>query len=530
MPTDASLVLQAAITTEWAITPEYLATIVEIIQRDNPPFIKYENGQPQGVAAVPAKPVDGSRILKARGSVAIIDVNGPISRYAGYFDDVSALTSVERLAEAIQSAAQNPSFKGIILYIHSPGGDITGISELAGLVAEANKLKPVIAYVDGMMCSAAYWFGSAANEVVVNSTSRVGSLGIISMIRNRADKNTLEFISSQSPDKKPDLETDRGKAVVQRNVDDLAEVMLSEVAVFRGVSLQKVKSDFGQGGILIGQAAIDAGMADRMGSFEGLIKELAELDVMNWKPKARTLALADGGFTEDGNQTTATMAGRKEDEEMGLKERILALLKDETVASGENSNGQPAAGAGAEAGAGGEAGAGTGQPAQAATQPAQPAQAPTPDAATLAMLQAANERAVASECALFINQMKGLGKMVPAEFATFTENYIRASGMDMAHPPAAGQPGMVDMLKATISGRTTNSAAPVAMGETVPQNTTVIPAHNAGTGGAEGPVSKEREAHLLAQSGLGQECASLMAQGKLIPMAPRPSHQSIKTV
>src|SRR5690606_854253 len=71
-----------------------------------------------------------------------------------------------------------------------------------------------------------------------------------------------------------DLKTDEGKATVQEMVEDLAGVFVESVARNRGVSREKVISDFGQGGILIAKKAIAAGMADSIGNFESVISSL----------------------------------------------------------------------------------------------------------------------------------------------------------------------------------------------------------------------------------------------------------------
>jgi len=91
----------------------------------------------------------------------------------------------------------------------------------------------------------------------------------------KADVKRVEIVSSSSPDKRIDPNTDAGRAKVQAMVDALAEVFVSSVAKFRGVGTEKVLSDFGRGGVLVGAQAKSAGMADRIGSLDSVIAELA---------------------------------------------------------------------------------------------------------------------------------------------------------------------------------------------------------------------------------------------------------------
>jgi hypothetical protein len=89
------------------------------------------------------------------------------------------------------------------------------------------------------------------------------------------DPNELIIVSSNAPRKHPDLSTDDGRADVQATLDALETVFVGAVARNRGVTPAVVLSDFGQGGVFVGQAAVDAGMADRLGSFEATLAQMA---------------------------------------------------------------------------------------------------------------------------------------------------------------------------------------------------------------------------------------------------------------
>jgi hypothetical protein len=89
-----------------------------------------------------------------------------------------------------------------------------------------------------------------------------------------------EIVSSQSPRKRPDPSTEEGRAQILEQVDHLASLFISRVASFRGVTADKVTSDFGRGGVLPAHLAVEAGMADSLGNFEGLIAELNSSDAV----------------------------------------------------------------------------------------------------------------------------------------------------------------------------------------------------------------------------------------------------------
>ena len=161
-------------------------------------------------------------------------------------------------------------------------------------------------------------------------------------------------MNTASPNKRPDISTKEGKKVITAELDDLAEVFISTVATNRKVSEDTVLSKFGKGGILVGQKAISAGMADRLGSFEELMTENNEEGDFTMKLTVDMLK-ADhkdvydqvvASITPDTSGDTALLAAQEalavantekkelEDKlaasqtnEQGLSERVVALEK-----------------------------------------------------------------------------------------------------------------------------------------------------------------------------------------------------------
>lgn len=256
----------------WLIQRESLETILAIAQR---------YGDPEALQAKQGRPLENARTVSMRDGVAVIPVTGPIFRYANLFTEISGATSTAVLARDIQAALDNSYVRGIVLDINSPGGEATGINELANLIAAGRKIKPIKAYGGGLVASAAYWLGSAADEMIIDETALLGSIGVVMSYLDTSERDaksgvrSIEIVSSLSPDKRVDPATDEGRAKVQLIVDALAETFANAVASNRGIDPAKVRSDFGRGGVLVGAAAVKAGMADRLGSLEAVIAELA---------------------------------------------------------------------------------------------------------------------------------------------------------------------------------------------------------------------------------------------------------------
>lgn len=251
----------------WAIQPSMLETIVAIARR--------ENESPEAVAAKLGRPLQNTRTVSVRDGVAIVPVTGPIFRYANLFTELSGATSLEVLARDFNAAINDPYVTSVILEIDSPGGQAAGISDFAQQVRAGASIKPVIAYGDNMIASAAYWIAAAASQIVIAKTAEVGSVGAVVGVDTTSKSGYLEIVSSQSPKKRPDMSTEEGRAQIQTRIDNLAQVFVEDVASYRGVSVETVLAEFGQGDMKMGADAVAAGMADDVSTLEEIIAGLA---------------------------------------------------------------------------------------------------------------------------------------------------------------------------------------------------------------------------------------------------------------
>lgn len=265
-------VWNAALGGTWLMDEAHARQIFDIIDRPR------TAEEIRAVEAQLGRPMDNSRNVTMRGATAVIPITGPIFRYANLFTALSGATSTEALALDIQQALDSPQVQAILLSVDSPGGEATGINELAQMLYEARGRKPMYAYVEGLGASAAYWLASAVDTIVMDATAAVGSIGVVMAVPDKtATRQTaIEFVSSQSPNKRPDPMTESGRSQLQTLVDDMATVFVDAVARNRGVDAETVLNDFGAGGLKVGKAAIAAGMADKLGSFEQTVAELAK--------------------------------------------------------------------------------------------------------------------------------------------------------------------------------------------------------------------------------------------------------------
>ena len=111
------------------------------------------------------------------GSTAIIPIEGVLARKFSNVLHSSGITSTDILERLIRRAANDPAVTSIVLMIDSPGGYTTGVPEAGRAIDEARAIKPVVAYADGMMDSAAYWIGCHADLIYATESADVGCIG-----------------------------------------------------------------------------------------------------------------------------------------------------------------------------------------------------------------------------------------------------------------------------------------------------------------------------------------------------------------
>lgn len=251
-----------------------MRTITEIA-RDN-------NRSYDAVAKELGKDLRDANAVSIRDGVAVIKVSGPLFRYANLMTRVCGATSYELLSQDFNKALQASDVKAILLDIDSPGGEVNGCSEVADMIFKSRGVKQVIAYASGACCSGAYWIASACDKILAADTAILGSIGVVSIFEKDDDGKTVEIVSSQSPNKRPDVNTEAGKAKIQARVDELAEVFIAKVARNRGITAVDVVKEFGAGDVSVGQYAVRNGLADGLSSFEDIISSFnQEKTIMN---------------------------------------------------------------------------------------------------------------------------------------------------------------------------------------------------------------------------------------------------------
>lgn len=319
------------INTPWLIHPQWLQAIYDMADGlevsvdalpGNGRSLAYQ-GEVIALERQRGEPLPGTRMTTVRNGIATIAIDGVIIPKADFFSEMSGAVSLASIARDFNAALRTPDVRAILLNIDSPGGSADAVDEMAAMIRDGAAKKPVWCYVSALMASAAYWIGSAATRIIVGRTASLGSIGTVAIVPTGNDDGYVEIVSSQSPKKRMDPESDEGRAEIQQHVDDLTDIFMGAVASYRGVTVETVASDFGQGGIFLGQRAVAAGMADEIGSYESALAALAA----HCDARERSQLMAqDQPIVEASTDQIETVAA---DPRLAAMEQELAALKAE---------------------------------------------------------------------------------------------------------------------------------------------------------------------------------------------------------
>lgn len=208
--------------------------------------------------------LDDNRRLSVAGDKAEIEISGILtprpSFMAAFFGGGN--TTYAEIISAIDAVEQNEDIKEAIFRIDSPGGSVDGMFD--AMSAIANMKTPNKAIVS-QAASAAFGLASQADEIVASSKAAVfGSIGIVSGFF--IEENFVEITSSNAENKRPDVSTEKGKAVVREFLDEIETLFGNQIAAGRRTTREKVNAEFGRGSVMLAESALKRGMIDSIQS------------------------------------------------------------------------------------------------------------------------------------------------------------------------------------------------------------------------------------------------------------------------
>lgn len=216
------------------------------------------------------------QMLHVQDGVAVVNIKGSLVSGSAGYGVYYGVTGYDDIRAALSAAVANPNVSSILLDVGSGGGHVAGVHENAQLIARINKIKPVVTYTGSMMGSAAVWTGVSGSYVVASETAIVGSIGIVmvhsersKMLEEAGIKITVIRAGSEKALASPyEPLSDQAKANLEAQAKDLYDIFIKHVADSRGVAVAVADEKFGQGREFLAKAAKQAGLIDKVGSYE----------------------------------------------------------------------------------------------------------------------------------------------------------------------------------------------------------------------------------------------------------------------
>ena len=220
--------------------------------------------------------------------LAVVELQGVISS-----GDVANAYDVN---EALTRAFENSNSKAVALDINSPGGSPVQSDEIWQTMMDLRKEYPdkkLYAVIGDMGASGAYYIASAADEIYVNPSSLVGSIGVIMPsynIKGLMDKVGVEDRTITAGEYKDILSlsrplTDYEEKRVEKVLDNTHKHFINAVKEGRGDRLKNPEQNKLFSGLFwTGEQSIELGLADKKGSIASLEKQLELDNVINYSP------------------------------------------------------------------------------------------------------------------------------------------------------------------------------------------------------------------------------------------------------
>jgi len=185
----------------------------------------------------------------------------------------------------LKKFAEDDSIKAIILHVNSPGGGVAASEEIYREVKRIRdeKHKRIVASIESVGASGAYYVASATNKIFADRGSIVGSIGVIAQWVNYGDLMRwakLKDVTLKAGELKdagnPSREmTPEEKAYFQELIDQMHGQFIQAVAEGRKLKEDDVRS-IANGRVWTGEQALGLKLIDQIGDFQACVDDTAK--------------------------------------------------------------------------------------------------------------------------------------------------------------------------------------------------------------------------------------------------------------
>lgn len=184
--------------------------------------------------------------------------------------DIEAET-VQEIQAQLAYAREDPAVKAVVLMINSPGGSAAYSEELFMDILNTREEMPVVASVDLLAASGAYYAAVAADEIYAKPTSSVGSVGVVAVLPGPV------FIDDDLLTTGPYKTFGGTRDGMMRQIELAKFAFLEAVQAGRGERLQISPDQLSRAEIFNGTQAQALGLIDGLAASDEAVQQAAEL-------------------------------------------------------------------------------------------------------------------------------------------------------------------------------------------------------------------------------------------------------------
>jgi protease-4 len=196
--------------------------------------------------------------------------------------------------EALDNLARSRNTRAVIVHIDSPGGTTAGSEELHQALRRVAARKPTVVVVDGLAASGGYMAAMAADHIIAQNSSLVGSIGVLFQYPNFADLLNKVGVSYETIKSSPlkaspnglEPTTPEARAAIEALVSDSFawfKDMVKDRRKLEGADLDRVAD----GRVFTGRQAIELKLADEIGREQEAIDWLEKTSKIDPKTPVR---------------------------------------------------------------------------------------------------------------------------------------------------------------------------------------------------------------------------------------------------
>lgn len=204
--------------------------------------------------------------------------------------------SADNVTTGLQDAFKDKRTQGVVIRINSPGGSPVQAGHINDEIRRLREKYPNIplyAVVEDICASGGYYVAVAADQIFVDKSSIIGSIGVLMDgfgFTGAMDKLGIERRLLAAGENKGFLDPfspieDSQKAHAQNMLGEIHQQFINVVRQGRGTRLKETPEMF-SGLLWIGTKSIELGLADALGSVEYVAREVIKAeDIVDFTPR-----------------------------------------------------------------------------------------------------------------------------------------------------------------------------------------------------------------------------------------------------